>query len=166
MRKLLSSLLVLILRPSETGPRSGLQYVARTLGTLWTCTQRVDARAEGGSERPPLHQYRVTIQTPNHKLAGGAKFGTVPKQNPTSFCMSCDRPVQSVLIARRSINPGDPNLPGCRRCCRRSRPSWVWRRHRREPPYSSAMPPCGVWSLPHRPSRRLLRCPRNHSHHR
>ena len=28
--------------------------VARTLGTLWTCTQRVDARAEGGSERPPL----------------------------------------------------------------------------------------------------------------
>ena len=28
------------------GPRSGLQYVARTLGTLWTCTQRVDARVE------------------------------------------------------------------------------------------------------------------------
>ena len=92
MRKLLSSLLVLILRPSETGPRSGLQYVARTLGTLWTCPQRVDARAEGGSERPPLHQYRVTIQTPNHKLAGGAKFGTVPKQNPTSFCMSANHP--------------------------------------------------------------------------
>ena len=104
MRKLLSSLLVLILRPSETGPRSGLQYVARTLGTLWTCTQRVDARAEGGSERPPLHQYRVTIQTPNHKLAGGAKFGTVPKQNPTSFCMSCDiTPPQCIPIHPNGI---------------------------------------------------------------
>ena len=100
----MSSLIVLILRPSETGPRSGLQYVARTLGTLWTCTQRVDARAEGGSERPPLHQYRVTIQTPNHKLAGGAKFGPVPKQNPTSFCMSCDiTPPQCIPIHPNGI---------------------------------------------------------------
>ena len=81
-----------------------VQYVARTLGTLWTCTQRVDARAEGESERPPLHQYRVTIQTPNHKLAGGAKFGTVPKQNPTSFCMSCDiTPPQRIPIHPNGI---------------------------------------------------------------